>query len=114
MQRWHDVSVFALLPDGTYRYDAAAHRMLLITMDDLRHLARGVDANRGPAIELVYVVDCDGMQRARDEIRDYTLYDYIIVNRDFDRALAELRSIVTAERCRTRLVRSSWIDDLLR
>lgn len=66
-QRWQHVSVFALLPDGAYRYDAAAHRMLLITMDDLRHLARGVDANPGPAIELVYVVDCDGMQRARDE-----------------------------------------------
>lgn len=54
------------------------------------------------------------MQRATDEIRDYRLYDYIIVNRDFDRALAELRSIVTAERCRTKLIRSSWIDDLLR
>jgi guanylate kinase len=54
------------------------------------------------------------MQRARDEIRDYALYDYIIVNRDFDRALAELRSIITAERCRTTLIAGSWIDDLLR
>lgn len=54
------------------------------------------------------------MQRAREEIRDYALYDYIIVNRDFDRALAELRSVVTAERCRTKLIRSSWIDELLR
>jgi len=54
------------------------------------------------------------MMRARDEIRDYALYDYIIVNRDFDRALTELRSIVTAERCRTKLIRSGWIDELLR
>jgi len=54
------------------------------------------------------------MQRAREEIRDYALYDYIIVNRDFDRALAELRSVVTAERCRMKLIRSRWIDDLLR
>jgi guanylate kinase len=52
------------------------------------------------------------MQRARDEIRDYRLYDYIIVNRDFDRALSELRSIVVGERCRTRLIDRSWIDEM--
>jgi guanylate kinase len=54
------------------------------------------------------------MQRAVDEIRDYGLYDYIVVNRDFERALSELRSIVVAERCRTKLLRNDWIKDLLR
>jgi guanylate kinase len=54
------------------------------------------------------------MQRAIDEIRDYSLYDYIVVNRDFERALSELRSIVIAERCRTELLRTDWIKDLLR
>ncbi|HET6363680.1 MAG: guanylate kinase [Nitrospirota bacterium] len=53
------------------------------------------------------------MRRARDEIRDYTMYDYIIVNRDFERALTELRSIVLAERCRTRLVENAWIQGML-
>jgi len=53
------------------------------------------------------------MLRAKDEIRDYTMYDYLIVNRDFDRALTELRSIIIAERCRTRLVEGSWIKELL-
>ena len=52
------------------------------------------------------------MRRARDEIRDYAMYDYIIVNRDFERALAELRSIVLAERCRTRLVEHAWIQGM--
>lgn len=52
------------------------------------------------------------MRRARDEIRDYTMYDYIIVNRDFERALTELRSIVLAERCRTRLVENAWIKGM--
>ncbi|HUI67968.1 MAG TPA: guanylate kinase [Nitrospirota bacterium] len=52
------------------------------------------------------------MSRARDEIRDYTMYDYIIVNRDFERALAELRAIVLAERCRTRLVEHAWIQGM--
>lgn len=44
------------------------------------------------------------MRRARAEIKDYTMYDYIVVNRDFGRALQELRSVVIAERCRTRLI----------
>jgi guanylate kinase len=54
------------------------------------------------------------MRRAREEIRDYTMYDYIIVNHDFDRALAELRSLVTAERCRTGLADTAWIEGMVR
>ena len=54
------------------------------------------------------------MQRAVDEIREYALYDYIVVNRDFERALSDLRSIVIAERCRTKLLRNDWINELLR
>ncbi len=53
------------------------------------------------------------MRRARDEIRDYTMYDYVIVNRDFDRALFELRAIITAERSRTRLIDHARIQELL-
>ncbi|HLE41149.1 MAG TPA: guanylate kinase [Nitrospirota bacterium] len=52
------------------------------------------------------------MQRAREEIREYAMYDYIIVNRDFDRALDELRSIIIAERCRTRMVDPQWMEGL--
>ena len=52
------------------------------------------------------------MQRAREEIREYAMYDYIIVNRDFDRALGELRSIIIAERCRTRMVDPQWMEGL--
>jgi guanylate kinase len=54
------------------------------------------------------------LQRAVDEIRDYGLYDYIVVNRDFERALSEIRSIVIAERCRTKLLRTDWIQELLK
>jgi len=54
------------------------------------------------------------LQRAVDEIRDYGMYDYIVVNRDFERALSELRSIVVAERCRTKLLRTDWIKELLK
>lgn len=54
------------------------------------------------------------MQRAVDEIRDFAMYDYLIVNRDFERALSELRSIIIAERCRAKLVGADWIRDLLK
>lgn len=54
------------------------------------------------------------MQRAREEIRDYRMYDYLLVNRDFDRALFELRSIVVGERCRARLIDQDWIDDMIK
>lgn len=53
------------------------------------------------------------MQRSREEIKDYSMYEYLIINRDFDRALTELRSIVIAERCRTRLVDTTWIEGIV-
>jgi guanylate kinase len=53
------------------------------------------------------------MRRAREEIKDFNMYDYIIVNRDFDRALTDIRSIVIAERCRTRIADTAWIEGLL-
>src|SRR5512143_4166733 len=53
------------------------------------------------------------MRRAREEIKDFNMYDYIIVNRDFDRALTDIRSIVISERCRTRIADTAWIEGLL-
>ncbi len=53
------------------------------------------------------------MARSREEIKDYRMYDYLIVNRDFDRALAELHAIVIAERCRTRLADTEWIEGMI-
>jgi guanylate kinase len=52
------------------------------------------------------------MKRATEEIHDFGMYDYIIVNREFDRALMELRSIITAERCRTRFADTGWIKSI--
>jgi guanylate kinase len=52
------------------------------------------------------------MRRAREEIKDYPMYDYLVVNRDFDRALNELRSIITAERCRIRHANNTWIEEM--
>ncbi len=53
------------------------------------------------------------MQRARDEMSDFGLYDYVIVNRDFSRALIEIRSVIIAEHCRTRLIDPAWMQGVL-
>jgi guanylate kinase len=42
------------------------------------------------------------LQNARIEMRDAGLYDFLIVNDTVDRAVEALRSIIIAERCRTR------------
>jgi guanylate kinase len=40
------------------------------------------------------------LANARAEIEHYGIFDYVIVNDDIDRAYAELRGVVFAERCR--------------
>lgn len=40
------------------------------------------------------------MRRARDEISHWAEYDYVLVNRDIDRAAEQVTAIVTAERVR--------------
>jgi guanylate kinase len=40
------------------------------------------------------------MRDAKSETSHYSEYDYLVVNDDFDNALAELKSIVLARRCR--------------
>jgi guanylate kinase len=45
------------------------------------------------------------MAKAADEISHWPEYDYVIVNRDIDRALVQIKSILEAERARrTRLI----------
>ena len=53
------------------------------------------------------------MRRSIEEIGDYAIYDYIIENRDFERALSELRSVIVAERCRTHVIDQAWIQNML-
>ena len=41
------------------------------------------------------------LQTARQELKAAREFDYIVVNADFDRAVATLEAIIVAERCRT-------------
>lgn len=40
------------------------------------------------------------MERAKTEISKYGLYDYVLINKDFDKTLARISSIIAAERLR--------------
>lgn len=46
------------------------------------------------------------LRAARDEIKQYEDYDYLLVNEDFDQAVETLGDIIRAERNRTRKVRA--------
>jgi len=41
------------------------------------------------------------MAKAQDEMSHYGESDFLVVNDQFEQALAELRAIVTSQRCRT-------------
>ena len=52
------------------------------------------------------------MAKSRDEISHWAEYDYVVVNHDLDRAEAELRTILTAERARAD--RQPGLNDIVR
>lgn len=51
-----ELKVYALLPEGAFRYDAEEHRLVLVTPADLRALV-GSRAAPPAALDLVYVSD---------------------------------------------------------
>ena len=86
------------------KYDAAVYIFIMPpSLDILEERLRNRKSDQEDEIK-------KRMRRAREEIKDYAMYDYLVVNRNFDQALAELRSVIMAERCRTRLTDSIWIE----
>ena len=51
-----DLQVFAILPEGAYRYDPHEHRLQLVVPSDLRPLVDGAGA-REAALHLLYVTE---------------------------------------------------------
>lgn len=87
-------------------YDAAVYIFIMPpSLDILEERLRNRKSDHEDEIRI-------RMNKSREEIKDHTMYDYIIVNRDFDRALTELRSIIIAERCRTRHLDSAWFEEI--
>ena len=51
------------------------------------------------------------LRRAVDEIRDYTLYEYVIVNDTLKDSVKRLGAIITADRLKTRRTDPDWIKE---
>lgn len=68
---WQEVDIYAVLPDGAYRYDAAAERLVLAKAGDIRPLTGLQDFAGGAPLNLVYVVDYDRMQDVDAKDREF-------------------------------------------
>src|SRR5512136_1382112 len=80
------------------KYDGGVFIFILPpSYEELRRRLDGRDADSPEVIER-------RLGNAAGEIRESRWYDYIIVNDVFSRAVEELKSVIVAERCRTRRV----------
>lgn len=73
--------------------DAVGVFILPPSMDELRRRLEGRGSDDAASRQRRF-------EKAREEIGHYPFFDYMIVNDDLERALAELRGIVLAEGCR--------------
>jgi len=56
-RNWQEVSVYAVMAEGTYRYEAGPHRLMLLNAADLRSLTGVQDFVVTAPLNLVYVAD---------------------------------------------------------
>lgn len=75
------------------------------SMDELERRLRSRDTDSDEVI-------ADRMRRAADEIEHWAEYEYVLVNQDTDRCLAQVRAIVAAERHKR--VRQTWLNPFVR
>lgn len=66
-----EIEVFAVLPEGAFRYDATNHRLLLVKAEDLRKDTGLQDFVATAPLNLVYVADFARMHGARPEEREF-------------------------------------------
>lgn len=50
------------------------------------------------------------LKKAREEVRSYRHYDYVIRNDDVKQALKEMEAVILTERIRTKRLNPTWID----
>lgn len=58
---WKEVDIYAVLPEGAYRYEARTHRLFLVSAEDVRSCTGTQDFVGGAPLNLVYVADLDRM-----------------------------------------------------
>ena len=64
---WQEIDVYAVLAEGTYRYDAVNRRLMLVRAEDWRALTGQQDYVATAPLNLVYVADFARMKDARDD-----------------------------------------------
>lgn len=68
---WQEIEVYAVQPEGAYRYDATSHALHLVKSGDLRPLTGTQDFVGGAPLDLVYVADFGKMHDATAEQRTF-------------------------------------------
>lgn len=63
------------------------------TMEELRNRLRQRKTEQGRDFEI-------RVQRAQEEMQSLHTFDYVVVNDELDRAVAQIQAIITAEKCR--------------
>ena len=61
---WQEIDIFAVMPEGAYRYDAQNHQLLLVKAQDLRAATGTQDFVATAPLNLVYVADFARMHGA--------------------------------------------------
>ena len=73
------------------------------SMEELERRLRGRNSNDEADIKI-------RLARAVEEIREYRMYDYVIVNQNLLNALNELKSVVIAGKTRLESLDEVWVD----
>jgi SagB-type dehydrogenase family enzyme len=68
---WQEIDVFAVLPEGAYRYDAQGNRLLLVKAEDLRAATGTQDFVANAPLNLVYVANFSRMLDAKPDERAF-------------------------------------------
>jgi SagB-type dehydrogenase family enzyme len=68
---WQETELVAVLPGGSYRYDARAHQLSLMVAQDLRSITGVQDFVATAPLNLVYVADFARMHEAKPEEREF-------------------------------------------
>lgn len=69
---WQDIILYVCLPEGIYRYDEVAHKLVLIKEGDYRKATGLQDFAATAPLNLIFVSDYDRMQRGSEQ--DKLLY----------------------------------------
>jgi SagB-type dehydrogenase family enzyme len=68
---WQEIDVYAVLPEGAYRYEPRSHALLRVKAEDLRASTGTQDFPATAPLNLVYVADFERMNGASPSEREF-------------------------------------------